>query len=622
MNKVLLKDICNFEKGTTGLAKSIPGKFPLVATGANRRSCNSFQIDNRAVCIPLVSSTGHGHASLKNVHYQEGKFALGSILVALTTKNEEILDIQFLHLYLSELKDLILVPLMSGAANVALSVEKIKNIEIPLPSISRQIEIVAKFKSIVVQENKLKNELSYQHELLNKLRQQILQEAIEGKLTKKWRLDNPKVESASELLKSILVSKEKLIKEKILKKHKPLPPITEKEKPFDLPQGWIWCRLGEVSNYGQSQKVEPKDINNETWILELEDIEKTSSKILKKIKFKERKSKSTKSKFKKNDVLYGKLRPYLDKVIVAEEEGVCTTEIMPISLIGTLNPWFIRYSLKTPLFLRYVNSQVSGMRMPRLKTDSARSALIPIPPVLEQEIIVNIINKLFYLCDQLENNINKNKKSAEQLMKTVLKEEFKTNTNEARNVIPIKPRNTDYYKRLLLAAEITYQLYKEPTFGHLKLQKLIYLCERTGGMQLPTNFLQQAAGPYDPSMARSIDKQFKQKKWFMYQRVEYLKYKPLDNCGDHKSDFSKYFKNELADIQIMIDLFRPAKSDQIEIVATLYACWENIIKKQESFTQSRLIEDFYNWSDEKSKFERDRLEKAITWMTEKGIMPS
>ena len=151
MQIVKLKELCDFEKGATGLAKAEPGEYPLVTTGAERKSCNTYQFDAKAVCIPLVSSTGHGHASLKNVHYQEGKFALGSILVALTSKDDRRLDIQFLHLYLSQLKDQVLVPLMSGAANVTLSVTKIQEIKIPLPPIEIQRELVEKFKSIVVE---------------------------------------------------------------------------------------------------------------------------------------------------------------------------------------------------------------------------------------------------------------------------------------------------------------------------------------------------------------------------------------------------------------------------------------------------------------------------------------
>ena len=90
----------NLRKVSTGLAKAEPGDYPLVTTGAERQKLqHTYQFDTKAVCIPLVSSTGHGHASLKNVHYQEGKFALGSILVALTSKESHRLDIQFLFIY-------------------------------------------------------------------------------------------------------------------------------------------------------------------------------------------------------------------------------------------------------------------------------------------------------------------------------------------------------------------------------------------------------------------------------------------------------------------------------------------------------------------------------------------
>ena len=175
--KVTLDKLCFFEKGKTGLAKAIPGDYPLVTTSAERKTNDSYQFDTKAVCIPLVSSTGHGHASLNYVHYQEGKFALGTILVALIPKDETILNAQFLHLYLSRLKDIILVPLMSGAANVSLSISKIKTVEIPLPPIDEQLKIVELFKNLVNENNELVEEINTQSSLLKQLKQTILQEA-------------------------------------------------------------------------------------------------------------------------------------------------------------------------------------------------------------------------------------------------------------------------------------------------------------------------------------------------------------------------------------------------------------------------------------------------------------
>lgn len=185
-----------------------------------------------------------------------------------------------------------------------------------------------------------------------------------------------------------------------------------------------------------------------------------------------------------------------------------------------------------------------------------------------------------------------------------------------------KSTNVDYYKRIVLAAEIVWQLHKQPTLGHLKLQKLIYLAQQSSDMTIPTNFLQQAAGPYDPRMARSIDKQIKNKKWFAYNRDELFKYKPLENAGDHKEDFEKYFKAEKEGIQYLIDTFKTAKSGSVEIVATLYACWKEALKNAESVTEELLIQKFYDWSEGKAKYEEERLIKAIDWMREEGIVPT
>lgn len=83
-------------------------------------------------------------------------------------------------------------------------------------------------------------------DLLKSVKQAILQQAIQGKLTEDWRKQNPNIEPASELLKRIKAEKEKLIKEKKLRKERPLPPITQEEIPFELPDDWVWCRLGEI----------------------------------------------------------------------------------------------------------------------------------------------------------------------------------------------------------------------------------------------------------------------------------------------------------------------------------------------------------------------------------------
>ncbi len=246
---------------------------------------------------------------------------------------------------------------------------------------------------------------------LDNLNQAILQEAVQGKLVAQDAADEP----ASELLKRI-----KAEKAKSGKKEKPLPPIKAEEIPFEIPGSWMWCRLGEITNYGSSPKAEPSDLKNDTWVLDLEDIEKTTSKLLCKIRFSERNSLSTKSVFKTGDVLYSKLRPYLDKVIVADEDGVCTTEILPLKCFGELNPEYFKFALKRGDFLKYVSSVTKGMKMPRLGTKEGQMALIPLPPLSEQKRIVAEIDKQFEKTRQLREHIIANQQATEDLLKALL----------------------------------------------------------------------------------------------------------------------------------------------------------------------------------------------------------
>ncbi|EHR8950825.1 restriction endonuclease subunit S [Escherichia coli] len=251
---------------------------------------------------------------------------------------------------------------------------------------------------------------------IKKLRELILELAVRGKLVPQ----DPKDEPASELLKRIAAEKAELVKQGKIKKQKPLPEISEEEKPFELPEGWEWTRLGFISNYGFCDKAEPEDVTPETWILELEDIEKVTSKLLNKVTFAERPFKSSKNRFSQGDVLYGKLRPYLDKVIVANEPGVCTTEIIPITSYGNIYPEFLRLLLKAPNFITYANSSTHGMNLPRLGTEKAQQAVIELAPIQEQLRIVSRVDKLMSLCDQLEQQSLTSLDAHQQLVETLL----------------------------------------------------------------------------------------------------------------------------------------------------------------------------------------------------------
>lgn len=251
---------------------------------------------------------------------------------------------------------------------------------------------------------------------IKKLRELILELAVRGKLVPQ----DPNDEPASELLKRIAAEKAELVKKGKIKKQKHLPEISEDEKPFELPKGWEWVRLGFITNYGECDKAEPTDADADTWIVELEDIEKSTSRLLNRVKFSERPFKSSKNKFNKNDVLYGKLRPYLDKVLVADDSGVCTTEIIPIKVYGNILPGYLRLLLKSPRFIAYANESTHGMNLPRLGTDKAINAVVELTAIAEQVRIVNKVDELMSLCDQLEQQSLTSLEAHSQLVETLL----------------------------------------------------------------------------------------------------------------------------------------------------------------------------------------------------------
>lgn len=145
-------ECCDIKKGLTPIKKATPGKYPLVATTQERQSSSEYQFDCAAVCVPLISSRGHGVASIDRIYFQEGKFALGNILCAIIPNDSQVLSAKFLRYYLFDKKDVLLVPLMRGGANVSLTVDSLKKVKIPIPPIADQeriVRILDKFDELV-----------------------------------------------------------------------------------------------------------------------------------------------------------------------------------------------------------------------------------------------------------------------------------------------------------------------------------------------------------------------------------------------------------------------------------------------------------------------------------------
>ena len=269
------------------------------------------------------------------------------------------------------------------------------------------------------------------------LKNSILQWAIQGKLVPQ----DPNDEPASVLLDKIRQEKERLIKEKKIKRDKNASIIyrgednsyyekmlatgevkcIDEEVPFEIPQGWEWCRLGEISTYAQTKrKINASNADSQLWGLDLEDIEK-GGRLLNIKTVGERKAIGDKTIFNRGDILYSKLRPYLLKILVAPEGGICTPEIIPFTCYGNICKDYIVSFLKSPYVDDYINSVTFGVKMPRVSTETMTSLLVPLPPLSEQFRIDTKTKELMPYIDGYGKAQNKLNKLNEELSNTIRK---------------------------------------------------------------------------------------------------------------------------------------------------------------------------------------------------------
>lgn len=225
------------------------------------------------------------------------------------------------------------------------------------------------------------------------LKASILQYAIQGKLVEQRAEEG----TGEDLYQQIQAEKQRLIAKKKIKKEKPLAEITEDEIPFDIPESWKWVRLGDCTGYSQTKpQISPKDITDDMWSLDLEDIQKESGAILTRTTASERKITGDKVLFYKGQVLYSKLRPYLKKILIAPNNGICTPELVPFNTYLVYANYIV-YVLRSPHIDYVVNSVTYGVKMPRVGTETMVNLLIPLPPLSEQKRIVAKIEELLPL---------------------------------------------------------------------------------------------------------------------------------------------------------------------------------------------------------------------------------
>jgi type I restriction enzyme S subunit len=629
MSLMRVGDLFNLEKGSLQSSKNIEGEYDFITAAEEWKTNNEYSHECEALIFAAAAS-----GSLGRTHYVNGKFISSDLCFILTPKNEKEypIDLKFYHFVFNSLKEKIVKNTKTGTSKESINQTNLKNYEIPYFGIEQQhlwIEKLINTKSI---KEDLENEISNQQNLLTKLKQSILQEATRGRLTSKWREQNQDIEPVSVLLEKILAEKEKLIKEKKIKKSKPLAEISEDEIPFVLPKSWEFSKLDNLVYLTRGSSPRPIQI----YITEKEDgvnwikigDTKNINKYIYKTEQKITPEGAEKSQpVEENDFILSNSMSF-GKPFIMKTKGFIHDGWFLIRTIYGLDLDYFYYLLSSSFIQKQFLTSATGAVVKNIKGDIVKNTILTLPPLEEQKEIVNKIEKLFVICDKLEEQINSSKQNTQTLMQAVLKEVLQestqeTNTNSIK--LPTLQEKEDKYfvKRKMLASYIINQSLNDTKFGDVKFEKLLFLADyyclqRNFGQE----YKQKAAGPFDNTFTYPFFQQTLKSNWFKKEKCGKLNRIIAGNMVEKSKNTYNYFsQDELNKINQMIDWFKNCNYEQPEIVATLYAVWNNRIINKQEINNELLKQDFLDWDKSKNKY-KDKLDDAINWMRENNIVPN
>ncbi len=282
---------------------------------------------------------------------------------------------------------------------------------------------------------------------------------------------------------------------------------------------------------------------------------------------------------------------------------------------------FLSYILKTIDF----ESNIVGSGRAKLNSETLMNLELRMPnDVLEQDAIANVLLTMDNEIESLEEERDKYIQLKEGMMQKLLTGQIRLVEAETKQQdLPKAKAANVYFRRSVLAAEIADRLCEERTFGHVKMEKLIFLTEHLCHIDIDSHYHRDAAGPYDNRALRSIDSQMKKQKWFEAKKEDKgYRYIPMQNRGGHKKYFEKYYADVMPMFDKIIDIFRSSTTEQCEIVATLYSAWEDLLQSHKSFTDDDILNEVLNnWHESKKRISRNRWQTELDWMRATGFVP-
>lgn len=444
-----LASVATINKGRTGIKDAKPGRYPLVVTAEQRGTSDHFDFEGPGVMIPMVSSTGHGDASLKRVHFQDGQYAVGSILSVVQPRDPQQLSARYLHAYLSSFKDELLVSRMVGTANVSLTVAKIGEVPVPLLPIDAQRKVdelmalcdrlearqqdaeaaharlvqvllgsltqardADEFQSSWQQVASQLTDIFTTDDVIDKLKQALLQLAVMGKLSRQRDDD----EHAGQLMARLRESRNAMYatggidNPETRTMQRKLAELNPPVAPFPLPKGWatvslIDCCLYLVDCHNKTAPYADKGIpiirtsNIRERHFRMDDVRFVTEATY---EFWSRRCPP-----RPGDIIFTREAPMGEAAIVPDGVTFClgqrTMLIRPIHEF--IDNQYLLIALTEPHLLERAAEHAIGSTVKHLRVGDVERLAVPLPPLAEQRRIVAKVTELLALCDQLKARI-------------------------------------------------------------------------------------------------------------------------------------------------------------------------------------------------------------------------
>lgn len=550
-----------------------------------------------------------------------------------------------------------------------------------LPSLTEQRAIVSKIESLFSDlDNGIAN-LKKAQEQLKIYRQAVLKKAFEGELTKEWRAKQTNLPNAEELLQQIKEERQNHYNQQI-EDWKKAVKVWEKngkegKKPTKPKKLILYPVIEQLNalptlNLGElvfqiSIKLMPNEAPNLPFI-GMDCLEKNALKPHFTYTFKE--FKSAGNWFNENHILYGRLRPYLNKVYQAEYEGVASGEFIILNTIDSVLPTYLKLILHQQDFVHWSNKQSSGDK-PRVKFDQIALYNIDVPSILEQHQIVQEIESRLSVCDKMEQSISESLEKANALRQSILKKAFEgrllseaeieacqqeadyepasmllekikaeklakeqeqkntkkksKKTKTTKKKVVAKPKISTDIQAGVISKVIQFHVENPEHLDkltHIKCEKISHLVEYHLQIPLGRIPVKDAAGPDDYNHLKKVEHRAKMAGYFTVtkQKIGHT-YSASRNITKAINNLEGKLTTEKKEqLDNLIKIFLKFDLESAEIIATLYASWNNLLIDGKVPTDKEIVfEARENWSKRKLTIKKERFFKALQWMRKDEI---